>query len=88
MPLPDSDDRNEHHGAHRHEHCSSEDDENSLGSAWLIPYTIREKYSWPQNWSRKESQYTGSYVIWRNHFGLKEKEWTEVGAMPVAMSAS
>ena len=69
MALPEDDHGNAHYGAHG----SSDEGANNEGETFA-----RSRYSWPENWSRKESQFTGSYVIWKNHYGLKEKEWEKV----------
>lgn len=59
----------------RHSVSSSEDDsDDGYGGDGGA-----RRHAWPKNWSRKESQFTGSYPIWKNHFGLKEEEWMRVG---------
>ena len=48
------------------------------GAILLIPRSQQERYKWPSNWSRKESQFTGTYPVWVLRFGLKEAEWHKV----------
>ena len=65
------------------EDVSSGDEEGGIPGGFLVPYRLERinnarKHRWPQNWSRKEEQYTGSYTIWKNHFGLSRAEWEKV----------
>ena len=48
------------------------------GAFVLAPRNHERRHPFPSSWRRDMSQFTGSYVFWKYHFGLKGADWLRI----------